>query len=196
MLLMSLAAMALAWWLDHCALAMTRERLHTAELSLAMERRKSRTAANDKVVQSARQDNFFLRLADGCDAVDFDPKKAAQNLRNYVGTSLVLSDSYGTDEAILVFQKELARQQINKSRLNHVHLRNSDVSKAGLDVLATFPNIRFVDLADCEQIGDAAMASLAAMPCLRKVDLQETQVTREGVARLEDAHPKCFIYYR
>lgn len=130
-------------------------------------------------------------LADRLEAEPYDPAKAAKNLRAYVGANLFLCDIIGADEAFGLYSRLDKRQ----GQLCCVYLCNSDVSDNGLRHLLVCRRVHFVDLGDCDQVTDATISTLIALPSLGKVNLAGTQITTAAALHLQKAKPNCSIIH-
>jgi internalin A len=82
---------------------------------------------------------------------------------------------------------------IEGQRLGLVSLLS--VTQQWLERMRALPALEKLHVQGCNRIGDPAMATLAAMPRLKEVDLQGTGVTAKGAADLKAAKPSIVITY-
>jgi len=77
--------------------------------------------------------------------------------------------------------------------LRTLKLGYSNISADGLKILSALEKVEKLGLEACPRIDDKAVSELAAWKALKYVDLQNTQVTRQGVAALGKMKPNLII---
>ena len=69
---------------------------------------------------------------------------------------------------------------------------NKTTTDHGLSKLAALKHLRALMVADTD-VSDACVDSLLKLPSLQSLDVHGTRLTKDGVARLEQGLPQCFI---
>ena len=69
------------------------------------------------------------------------------------------------------------------------------VTPKWLEQMKSLTKLERLKLQGCGKVGDESIATLAAMPALKEVDLQGTSVTAEGAAKLKAAKPSAIVYF-
>jgi len=77
--------------------------------------------------------------------------------------------------------------------LESVTLRGAALSEDDLRALVRCRGLRYLDLAFCN-IDDDRLQSLASLASLDELDLTQTQVTEQGIARFAQSRPEVRIY--
>ena len=76
--------------------------------------------------------------------------------------------------------------------LRELYLKNSVVVNADLDALQAFPKLEFLSLSGTN-IDDSGLKMLDGRTTLQFLNIENTQVTRDGVAAFRLAHPNCSV---
>jgi Leucine-rich repeat (LRR) protein len=117
----------------------------------------------------------------GCGQVTGD------GLEHLKGLTVLGLASTGLTDAGLAHLKEL-------KKLEHLYLPDcTKVSDAGLEHLKGLTKLKELSLAGCTKVSNAGLKHLKALTNLTKLDLTGTQVTADGVGKLEKVLRKCKI---
>lgn len=76
------------------------------------------------------------------------------------------------------------------AQLRELNLSNAKITNAGLERLASFPELVRLDLRDT-RISDAGVEHLTILRHLQRLDVVDTWITAQGFRQLCDALPKC-----
>ena len=86
-----------------------------------------------------------------------------------------------------------AVQKLNRMvRVEHLALDHTNITDEALPQLANLTQLRFLAL-DHNQISDAGLEYLVSLSNLDRLDLGSTNVTAEGIRKLQEALPDCQI---
>ena len=89
--------------------------------------------------------------------------------------------------------EESLRAMAELKDLRVLKLGHSNITGAGLQVLGSLEKVEKLGLEGCRRIDDSAVAGLAVWKSLRYLDLQDTQVTAQGVESLRRARPELVV---
>ena len=89
--------------------------------------------------------------------------------------------------------EESLRAMAELKDLRVLKLGHSNITSAGLRILNSLEKLEKLGLEGCRRIDDNAIAALAGWKSLRYLDLQDTQVTAEGVETLRKARPDLAV---
>ena len=76
--------------------------------------------------------------------------------------------------------------------LNVMKFTQRDVAQAMLLALKDLPDLRALDLSQVP-VNDSDLENVAPLKELRQLDISDTKVTADGVAKLQQALPNCKI---
>jgi hypothetical protein len=91
------------------------------------------------------------------------------------------------------FPEEAARAIASLKDLRLLKLGHSGIAADGLKILAALDNVEKLGLEGCRRIDDAAVPVLVNWKSLKYLDLQETQVTGQGLEALRKARPDLVL---
>lgn len=74
-------------------------------------------------------------------------------------------------------------------------LENTNTADAGAQTLAVLPQLRYLNLHNAD-LTDAGLASLAQIQSLRYLQVIGMRVQRSTIYQVQNALPKCMMYYR
>ena len=89
--------------------------------------------------------------------------------------------------------EESLRAMAELKDLRMLKLGYSNITGAGLRILSSLEKVEKLGLEGCRRIGDDAVPELAGWKSLKYLDLQETQVTTQGVEALRKARPDLMV---
>lgn len=89
--------------------------------------------------------------------------------------------------------EEALRAMAELKELRALKLGHTSIGGAGLRMLSALDKVEKLGLEGCRRIDDAAAAELVNWKSLKYLDLQDTQVTHEGVEALRKARPGLAI---
>ena len=102
-------------------------------------------------------------------------------------------DMPGRESAGPGIPEESLRAMAELKDLRVLKLGHSNITGAGLRILSTLEKVEKLGLEGCRRIDDNAVAALAGWKSLRHLDLQDTQVTEQGVELLRKSSPEIVI---
>ena len=76
-----------------------------------------------------------------------------------------------------------------------MRLAGTAVSGRGLGLLASLPKLERLNLQGCRKLRDDAATALAGFKQLRVLDVKDSSLPAEAVARIRAALPACQIVY-
>lgn len=80
--------------------------------------------------------------------------------------------------------------------LEELIVRNARMTDAGLSLLQSLHDLRYLNLEGCARITDAGLLPLVQLPNLKTLDVRGcTQVTQDGVTRLERSAPHVTVLW-
>jgi internalin A len=89
--------------------------------------------------------------------------------------------------------EDVPRATSELKQLRVLKLSYSQIRADGLRVLASLDQVSKLALTGCPRVDDSALAELAKWKSLKYLDVQETNVTEQGVEQLERAKPGIVI---
>lgn len=95
------------------------------------------------------------------------------------------------DVNLIPLMREIAKCQT----LQGLNFYDNGVTDRDLEELRTMPNLKHLELSGNDRITDAGLVHLASIKSLRKLGLQGTGVTQQGVNELEAELPNCYIHW-
>lgn len=89
--------------------------------------------------------------------------------------------------------EESLRAMAELKELRVLKLGHSGITASGLRILAALDKVEQLGLEGCRRVDDAALDELAKWKNLKRIDVQDTGVTRAGVEKLGMAKPDAII---
>jgi internalin A len=89
--------------------------------------------------------------------------------------------------------EESLRAMTELKDLRVLKLGHSNITGAGLRILSSLDKVERLGLEGCRRVGDDAVPELAGWKSLKYLDLQETQVTAQGLETLRKAKPDLTV---
>ena len=89
--------------------------------------------------------------------------------------------------------EESLRAMAELKDLRVLKLGHSNITPPGLRILATLEKVEALGLEGCARVEDAAVDALAGWKSLKRLDLQDTKVTAQGIASLRQARPDLAV---
>lgn len=97
-------------------------------------------------------------------------------------------DAHG-DDNLQPLMHEIAKCQT----IEGLNLYDNGVTDRDVEVLSTLPKLKHLDLSDNNRITDVGLIHLGSIKSLRMLGLWGTQVTKQGVEKLQAELPNCEI---
>lgn len=89
--------------------------------------------------------------------------------------------------------EESLRAMAELKDLRVLKLGHSNITSAGLRILATLEKVERLGLEGCRRVDDKAVEELGGWKSLKQLDLQDTQVTAQGLAALRKMRPDLMM---
>jgi hypothetical protein len=168
---------------------------HLEELSLA------ETEVTSSGLANLRSAAGLLRLdLSNCNWLDDDGLEYLQILQNLIwlnlkGTKITHAGLLHLNELTRISHLILRDTNISNTdlnaleglhRLKYLDISETQIDDAGLVPLCRFTHLRSLWIEDCKKITDAGMAHLSCMTSLRRLRLNNTNITDEGLKHLEN----------
>ena len=100
-----------------------------------------------------------------------------------------------TEEQAIAKIKEMGGNVVYRNAVMEVRLSGTKVTDAGLSHLKGLTNLQTLWLTGTWGVTDAGLEHLKALTKLKSLHLDRTNVTDEGVEKLQQALPDCYILH-
>jgi hypothetical protein len=161
----------------------------TVEMKAAREQR----TAVEAIEELGGSFFYDYQVIDGCDyPVDGEPPSGPTCLRNLLG-----NDFFATVVGVYMSRKQTSDSDLELIgrlvQLKWLGIGGINISDVGLENLQRLKQLQAIGIYGTTHITDTGLESFRLLTKLQKVYLERTQVTPEGIQKLQRALPNCKI---